>query len=60
MAVIQHCVPCIPHSFQDRTYGQNNRVHNENKEGGLGCTVCGKGVKRRPLRPWRRSGLYKA
>jgi hypothetical protein len=40
--------PCIPHVFQDKTYGHNFRIHNPKggKAGtgvkGYTCTVCGK------------------
>lgn len=46
MTKIMWC-PCVPHVYQDKTYGQNMRVHNP-KGGKMGnvksyvCTVCGK------------------
>jgi hypothetical protein len=45
---ILKCPSCKPHEFQDRTYGNMNRVHNPTmKQGGTAakpvifrCTVC--------------------
>lgn len=38
---VRYC-PC-DHKFQDKTYGQNQRVHNalQGKYDGWRCTVCG-------------------
>lgn len=38
--IIKNC-SCVPHKFQDETYGVGNRVHNVGGKGDK-CTVCGK------------------
>lgn len=42
---IKQCTPCKPSSaseFQDKTYGKNQRVFNQLKNGTqYRCTVCG-------------------
>ena len=42
MATIVHkCVKCAPHKFQDKMYGESNRVHNTLKDTKKArCTVC--------------------
>lgn len=40
-AVVKKC-DC-KHEFQDKTYGKENRLHNESEDGKrCTCTVCGK------------------
>lgn len=41
--MIIQCPTCKPHTYQDKKYGKNMRVHNVCKEHGkYRCTVCGK------------------
>lgn len=41
MTVIKPCTCDSP--YQDKKYGKGLRVHNEKKDGGAVCTVCGAG-----------------
>lgn len=52
--MIQPCPDCTPHEFQDKTYGNKQRVMNPckypgdtSKFSGARCTVCGKVHKAR-------------
>jgi hypothetical protein len=38
--MIKKCV--CTHAWQDKKYGEGNRVANEMKNGNYRCTVCGK------------------
>lgn len=39
--IVKQC--SCSHSFQDKTYGKGNRLHNQSEDGKKAkCTVCGK------------------
>lgn len=37
---VRQCPGCKPHPFQDKQYGNKNRVQNRSRDG-FTCTVCG-------------------
>ena len=51
MAETMLCTNCqktnTTHEFQDKKYGKFNRVFNKKESGGMVCTVCGDGGKKK-------------